>query len=420
MKLTLPKGASQHATETAAVVEADGENVNRTLIAEGLALDRLEDAGPEAQAMSGVLGNALGRYAEALSFTGDSSPLNPLRYIPTPYHTKLWQQRTALEQYRNQELYGTRERRWDRPDDFIGPYFRGEAYRLTGKTIAGGIVDEKRDLDTLADQLAYLRGLAGEALHPDQRGRYAAQAARTNTGANLTGASAEQAARTLPRRERYYFERFVKETDPDKRAEILESVPAESARALSAQWVAQDLRIRQARGEEPPEVTSEGRVVSKVALQEYQKSNTALGYGDFLRSKEIAAFFQRRHLNLPQAGDAILSDDIDYEDVKLKIIQNEGWDAHDFDIFTDRTATLWRKPYLDGAVRELTSGRDESGEALRRAVERMMIAARTPGHVRATSTMAPAGASSITVSIDEQPDAQVLQDVRRNPEAYQQ
>jgi hypothetical protein len=50
------------------------------------------------------------------------------------------------------------------------------------------------------------------------------------------------------------------------------------------------------------------------------------------------------------------SPDLDYQDVKLKIVQQEGYDAHDFNLFDDRSSQLWRKPYVDGAVRELTSG----------------------------------------------------------------
>ena len=45
---------------------------------------------------------------------------------------------------------------------------------------------------------------------------------------------------------------------------------------------------------------------------------------------------------------------LDYQDVKLKIVQQEGYDAHDFNLFDDRSSVLWRKPYIDGAVRELT------------------------------------------------------------------
>jgi hypothetical protein len=65
---------------------------------------------------------------------------------------------------------------------------------------------------------------------------------------------------------------------------------------------------------------------------------------------------------------------IDYEDVKAKIVQNEGYDMHDFGIFDDRSATLWRKPYVDGAVRELTAGNDKSVDQLRQTVENMILA----------------------------------------------
>jgi len=70
------------------------------------------------------------------------------------------------------------------------------------------------------------------------------------------------------------------------------------------------------------------------------------------------------------------SPDLDYQDVKLKIVQQEGYDAHDFNLFDDRSSQLWRKPYVDGAVRELTSGQSRSQEQIRQAVEQMMIASR--------------------------------------------
>jgi hypothetical protein len=57
-----------------------------------------------------------------------------------------------------------------------------------------------------------------------------------------------------------------------------------------------------------------------------------------------------------------------------KIVQSEGYDMTDFGIFDDRAATLWRKPYLDGAVRELTSGNHKSVEQLRLTVEQMILA----------------------------------------------
>jgi hypothetical protein len=67
------------------------------------------------------------------------------------------------------------------------------------------------------------------------------------------------------------------------------------------------------------------------------------------------------------------SEVVDYQDLKLKIVQQEGYDAHDFNIFDDRTSEIWRKPYLDGSARELTSGETRSTDQLRQAVEKMIL-----------------------------------------------
>jgi len=64
--------------------------------------------------MHGSVGTAMGTAAEAMSFTGDSSFLNPLRYLPSPAHTNLWQKRTPLSHYINNEVTGTRMWRWER------------------------------------------------------------------------------------------------------------------------------------------------------------------------------------------------------------------------------------------------------------------------------------------------------------------
>ena len=95
-------------------------------------------------------------------FEGDQHPLNPARYLPTPFHTKFAQDRTALSQYVQQESVGTRMRRWERPfHDFLMPYLRGTVERTTGMNIIPTEVEHRRDLDTLADMMTYLRALNG-------------------------------------------------------------------------------------------------------------------------------------------------------------------------------------------------------------------------------------------------------------------
>lgn len=137
-----------------AVILADDVNINRQLISQGYGRFREDLGGAEQQAMHGRLGRLFGKYTEELFFEGDESALNPMRYIPTPFHTKLAQQRTALSQYIQQEAIGTRMRRWERPiHDFLAPYLRGAIARVTGEDVIPEEVQHRRDLDTLADML---------------------------------------------------------------------------------------------------------------------------------------------------------------------------------------------------------------------------------------------------------------------------
>ncbi len=108
--------------------------------------------------MHGRLGQLFDKYTEEMLFEGDQSPWNPARYIPTPFHTKFVQERTALSQYIQQEAVGTRMRRWERPiHDFPAPYLRGAIARVTGEDVIPDEVQHHLDLDTLADMLEYLR-----------------------------------------------------------------------------------------------------------------------------------------------------------------------------------------------------------------------------------------------------------------------
>ena len=415
VKLVVPKGAGEHANYSRAVVMAGSKNINRAAIEAGLAREDVEDAGAEYRAMSGAAGKALGAYAEKAAYTGDTGKLNPLHWLPAPFHSKLWQQRTALEQYRNQEVYGSRMRRWDRPlSDIAGSWMRGTVYRVTGNAPVPYSVRERRDLDTLEDMLSYLRSA----------GRGYTSKTRTAIGANLAGSPAFL-RQTLTRREKYYFDAFLGETDPDKRERILESVSPEMARILQAQWVARDLALRKSRGESVPQVFEGGRLRTREEAEAYEQARedgeTRLDFGDWERSREVSQFFFRRHLRLPDSPDSpALDPAIDYEDVKAKIVQEEGLDMHDFGIFDDRASLLWRKPYVTGAVRELTRGDDRSVEQLRRAVEEMIVAGSDKNpDVRISSLASRSVGTNIRVRVDERPDKEILDDIRRNREEYE-
>jgi hypothetical protein len=76
---------------------------------------------------------------------------------------------------------------------------------------------------------------------------------------------------------------------------------------------------------------------------------------------------------------------------------------------------LWRKPYVDGAVRELTSGDSRSADQLRRAVEELTLSARdNRAYVRTAVHAGHATHSNVRVDVSiDQPD-DLIDDIRRN------
>jgi len=419
IKAVVPRGAAGSEQDIQAVISADGDNINRELIHRGYGVFRTDMGGAEQQAMHGRFAKAFGKYSEGLFFQGDLGVLNPMRYLPTPFHTKLAQERTALSQYIQQESVGTRMRRWDRPlHDFLGSYLRGTIDRLTGIKVIPKDVQYRRDLDTTTDMLGYLRGLHLAAQEPGNRGAHLAQAKRTITGGNLFG-DPGYVASMLPSREARYFRQFVGESDPKEREKILAIVPNQVSEALQAQWVKKEAMIKQARTGDQIDLGSQGKLYTKDDLNEYKRAKTKLQIGDYLRSRQIAKFFFTKKLHLPDEPDSTaLASNLDYQDVKLKLVQLQGYDEHDFNLFDDRSDTLWRKPYVDGAVRELTSGDTRSQDQIRQAVEQMMLAAGTSNpDVRYTARKAHRSRANVTVHAQEDDEKELLTDIRRGKEA---
>jgi hypothetical protein len=302
----------------------------------------------------------------------------------------------------------------------ITPWLRGMVKRLTGDVIVPAKTHERRDLDTLVDQLEYLRAVSKASQEPEHRGRWAMKAAQTAIGSNLFADSSDYIARTLPGRDRRYYEAFRGETNPEERERIVKVVSPQMADALMAQWTKQRAMAARAEGEQVPGFSDSGRLVSEEDIVRGEEAGVAPG--DAQRAAEIAQFFSRRGLRLPSADSPVLDEDIDYEDLKLKIIQWEGLDYHDFNVFDDRANILWRKPYLDGAVRELTAGEDRSVDQMESDIEGA-IAMSKGGDAQASARMSRHAAridrSNITVTVESQPDDELRKEVRRNPEDYQ-
>src|SRR5579863_1831327 len=119
--ISMPKNSPQTWRWKAAWLERGREAGNKLLIYSLLLAGRPVKRGGPGLSYSYEYGlrtassQRPGKYSEEMFFEGDQSPFNPARYLPTPFHTKYAQQRTALSQYIQQESVGTRMRRWERP-----------------------------------------------------------------------------------------------------------------------------------------------------------------------------------------------------------------------------------------------------------------------------------------------------------------
>jgi PAB1-binding protein PBP1 len=93
---------------------------------------------------------------------------------------------------------------------------------------------------------------------------------------------------------------------------------------------------------------------------------------------------------------------------------------HDFNIFDDRAALLWRKPWTDGMARELTSGDNRSVDELREAVEKMILTKRDRNpKVVAQQHPSMQDQGTIRIDVEEDNEKEVLKDIKKNREYYE-
>ena len=171
--------------------------------------------------------------------------------------------------------------------------------------------------------LQELEGFLREA----QQGALLASA-RTMAGGNMYGDPALiQSA--LPQREKPFFEAFRQETDPRARKRILSMVSQDMQRALTGQWSQQY-------------AATQGKTINK---------QNNIGNAIKMSQQHIRQLGRRA----PDKDWEGNNPAIDWEDIKAVLVQHEGADTHDFNVWDDRTNSLLRKPYVYGAVTGLTS-----------------------------------------------------------------
>ena len=339
----------------------------------------------------------MAEWWETAAHLGET-PVEQIIFPPIAPMGKFVHQRTALEDYERTQMYGTDLSFWDRPwDNFLRPFLYSAAHAVGFEGIPQHI-GEKRDVEEYFDKLEYIKFSRLEA-QAAERGdskliqQYKTKRRETMAGMNPYG-NPLWILRSMPKRERDYWKAFTGETDPEKQKRILDLVPEEIAEAYRGYWLrrsagdlAKKLKAGQIEGKDAIEaerliqfvkddMERQGQPYTKELASEfaaYMEKGKAepRDYADWYRYKEVESYFESHRLPGPKwIG---WDPRVDLEDIKMKLVREEGYDFHDFDVWEDRLYAMTRKPYLDEATDELDmDDYEERPEEVQRRVQELL------------------------------------------------
>jgi len=323
----------------------------------------------------------MGRYWEEITHGAES----PLEFLtPMSPGAKLIHQRTAVEDYERMQVYGTESAFWGHPvRDFLRPFVSSTGHALGWDGIPE-VVQEKRELEEYFDILKYVKNtkLKREAQaegDEELAKRYERQRRQTLFGLNPFTRSQSDIYRALPKRERDYFEEFTK-ADMEERKRILEMIPENEKALMLARWQmkdASDMEEAIERGLLDEQEVAEAResidqLYENTESQGLPKSQElwAEYLGTRIQGESYPDWYRRVKLlakklegrALPGADWVGWHPSVDLEDIKLKIVENEGRNMYDYELWGDRQKKAARMPYLDQAAETIQETEMTPGE----------------------------------------------------------
>ena len=261
-------------------------------------------------------------YRHALgAITSFPSPHEIIPFIPPI--TKILPYKTAINTYKDYRIYGDEFTSWGHPmRDFIAPWMnkvRGVSADIFGSEFIPGGEQERRDYEDYFDKLKYIKNLHLSNTAESQGNQALAKKFRslskqTMTGVNVYGGWAD-IYRAMPKRERSFFEAFSSARRED-RQEILDMVPEPMQRLYKAQWNIADKK------QDLPPMYNVGRTTSRDMVEYY------------------------KDYNLPAAEWTGWHPDVELEDVKLRVVNQEAMNIHKFNLWESRERAMARRPYV--------------------------------------------------------------------------
>lgn len=348
----------------AAAVRVDGQNINRVLRREGAFATENSDIGM--YAMANDLGRMFGAGYQSAShiFSKVAAPVEYLTTFGMSPMQKFLPERDVLEEYEQMHMYGEDIRLWQKPfSHWFAPAFRTAARNWLGMKFESPSLARNRNIEEYFDKLKYYKYsmLAEEArTQNDIRSakHYESVASKTVIGGH--GFHDESRFKNLlGGNEARYALGFARESNIERREGILEAMPGYKSRMLSGQYAHREMRAleRMAIGggisaeqsqrlQELQQLRQdEGFARTKKNLKAYSKHGAeGESFADYMRKAEMVDWLQNN--DVPQPDWIGFNPAVDTEDVKLKYLEAEGLDYHDFGIYPSRASYIHRKPYL--------------------------------------------------------------------------
>lgn len=318
----------------------------------------------------------LGAYSDLLFNVGRKLPsefLTPL----SPVH-KFGGLDTAVKEY-EESLYSSDFAPWGTPiKSFIMPMI-GAVQDAAGMEFISSGKKKEREIEEYFDILKYVKA---QNLSSISRtiGDYSTAAAY-NKQANETIFGSGRLSRIkevfkgLPDDERDYFAEFMSAKDDGERQKILALSPNNMRRLYQTLWKQSDLNRQinssdiseeerdDLQEEYYRELSSQGFPIDDNLygnFLEQKKQGGARNYSDFIRNQILQNYFSEGGYDLPDESWLGWSPLVQLDDIKMKVVQNEGMDIHDVGLWESRERELIRKPYLEAISAELYNMKDDS------------------------------------------------------------
>ena len=369
VKVTMPKSVGHAVNERGHIMAAVTKPLSQLSYNTALARNAnvaTEDSVVGQYAMGGFAGKTAGRAYQAFTHAATSltAPAEFISKFGFSPGMKLMPERTAREEYEQFNLYGSRVRLWQNPlTHWFGSSAKSFAHNVVGLDFVSPGVQKQRDVEEYFDKAKYVKYKSAEraanaAGNDDMAIAYKSMAKDTMIGGS--GFVGDTRFRNLMKgNEGAYALGMAAEINPYEQNKILSVLPEHKQRIMAGKYGQQDQaainRMLQASPISEAGMDyldklnnmqrSDGFLMDASSGQAYNmQKQEGEEYSDFRRRKELEGYYQQN--NKPKSDWGGFNPNVDLEDVKLRYLQNEGLDYHNFSIFESRNEYIHRKPYI--------------------------------------------------------------------------